>query len=276
MSLWIRLTSLKVIAIFISTLCLLGGGYYGYKQNAQNIAPAPADLQEVWKTFDLGGQKYPIIYEKQYITIDGEITDLDFFQPLFSADRPEVNPKKPRIVSEEAKSLLYFDVPGEYYLDLVAENNIKLKVLVLSQRERISGNVLRLFDFLVANLIVTKGNEEEFLKSRENFTKDFFTTKDPKMLSCGPTLAFFEILLRERFNLPVRDVTFTGAFMHGGKVQYSTHNMIEVFLPDLNKWVLFDVNNGFVVKWLDSFEITEIIRSASATKKILASLSSTP
>ncbi|MDP4743845.1 MAG: hypothetical protein NWS22_03280, partial [Porticoccaceae bacterium] len=179
-------------------------------------------------------------------------------------------PKMPRVVIEGERSLLYFDSPGEFYVE--AENNIKLKILVLSQREHISENVLRLFDFLVANLVVTQGNDKEFYENNGNFTIDFFMSKDPKMLLCGPTLSFFEILLRDRFNLPVRDVTFTGVFMEGGQLKYSTHNVIEVFLPDLNKWVMFDVNNGFVVKWLDSFEITEKIRSASATKKNISKL----
>ena len=79
MKLWIRLTILKATTIFILILCLLGGSYYWYKQNTQYIAPAPLELNEAWKAFDFGGQKYPIIYEKQYITIEGEIKDLDFF-----------------------------------------------------------------------------------------------------------------------------------------------------------------------------------------------------
>jgi hypothetical protein len=267
---WIRLSSLKVLAIFITILCLLGGGYYWHKKNVQIIAPAPSIVQEIWKSFDFGGQRYPIIYEKEYIAVGGEIRKLDFFLPVFSPNRPVVNPKMPRVVIEGGRSLLYFDSPGEYYVE--AENNIKLKVLVLNQREHISENVLRLFDFLVANLVVTQGNDKEFYENSGNFTIDFFMSKDPKMLLCGPTLSFFEILLRDRFNLPVRDVTFTGVFMEGGQLKYSTHNVIEVFLPDLNKWVMFDVNNGFVAKWLDSFEITEKIRSASATKTNISKL----
>lgn len=225
----------------------------------------PVNKQADRGSFNFGGQKYPVLYSQEYVALAEDLPSLNFFLPVFSPDRAVVNPEKPRIVVTNNRTLLYFDVPGEYYLD--TNNGKKLKVLVLDRDEEISSNVLRVFDFLVANLVVTQGNDKDFYENRGNFTIDFFESKEPKMLLCGPTLAFFEIILRDRFNLPVRDVTFTGVFMEGGQLKYSTHNVIEVFLPDKKKWVLFDVNNGFAVKWMDAFEITQKVRNASHSKK---------
>lgn len=218
-----------------------------------------------YSQFDFGGQKHPVLYNQEYVALDGTLRNLSFFKPVFSPDRAAVNPGRPRVVVEKSRTLMYFDIPGEYYLDI--NEDTQLKVLVLNRDDDISSNVLRVFDFLAANLVVTQGNDKEYYSDRENFSKDFFKSQAPKMLLCGPTLSFFETILRERFNLPVRDVTFTGVFMEGGQLKYSTHNVIEVFLPDKNKWMMLDVNYGFAVKWMDSFEITEKIRAASSTKK---------
>lgn len=231
------------------------------KVNQKELANKQAD----WGGFDFGGQKYPVLYSQDYIAINEDLLSLDLFLPLFSPDRAVVNPEKPRIVVMNKRTLLYFDVPGEYYLDI--NNDEKLKVLVLDRDQEISSNVLRVFDFLVANLVVTQGNDKEFYENSGNFAIEFFKSKEPKMLLCGPTLSFFEIILRDRFNLPVRDVTFTGVFMEGGRLNYSTHNVLEVFLPDKKKWVLFDINNGFAVRWMNAFEITEKVRNVSRSKE---------
>lgn len=227
----------------------------------ENRGGIPADYSQ----FDFGGQKHPVLYNQEYVAINGSLRSLSFFKPVFSPGRAAVNPGRPRVVVEKARTLMYFDIPGEYYLDI--NEGTQLKVLVLDRDDDISSNVLRVFDFLTANLVYTQGNDKEYYENRENFSKDFFKSKAPKMLLCGPTLSFFEIILRERFNLPVRDVTFTGVFIEEGQLKYSTHNVIEVFLPDKNKWVMLDVNNGFAVKWMDSFEIAEKIRAASSTKR---------
>lgn len=221
-------------------------------------------IQADYSQFDFGGQKYPVLYNQEYVALSGSLHNLDFFKPVFSPDRAAVNPGKPRVVVEKNRTLMYFDIPGEYYLDINKDK--KLKVLVLDRSDQISSNVLRVFDFFVANLVVTQGNDKEFYENSSNFAMGFFSSKGPKMLLCGPTLSFFEMVLRDRLNLPVRDVTFTGVFMEGGQLKYSTHNVNEVYLPDKNKWMLFDVNNGLAIKWMDSFEIAEKIREASSTK----------
>lgn len=221
-------------------------------------------IQADYSQFDFGGQKYPVLYNREYVALSGSLHNLDFFKPVFSPDRAAVNPGKPRVVVEKNRTLMYFDIPGEYYLDI--NEGTQLKVLVLNRNDDISINVLRVFDFLTANLVVTQGNDKAFYDNSGNFSMSFFKSKEPKMLLCGPTLSFFEIVLRERFNLPVRDVTFTGVFMKDGQLNYSTHNVIEVFLPDKNKWVMFDVNHGLAIKWMDSFEIADKVREASSTK----------
>ena len=86
------------------------------------------------------------------------------------------------------------------------------------------------------------------------------------MLLCGPTKGFFNTLVRQRFGLPTRSVTFTGVYFTDGRIQYMTHNVLEIYLPERKKWVLFDPNNGIIAKWKDAFEISEAVREASATK----------
>ncbi|MDR4463991.1 MAG: hypothetical protein MRJ66_06970 [Nitrospira sp.] len=257
------------IWVAISAAVILGlvGAYWmaTLSGEGQHIPQESLSKQLSWGSFDFGGQKYPVVYNREYVAINEDVVSLDLFLPVFSPDRAAVNPAQPRIVVENKRALFYFDVPGEYYLDI--NRGHKLKVVVLDRHEEISTNVLRVFDFLVANLVVTQGNDKEFYENNENYAIDFFKSKEPKMLLCGPTVSFFEIILRDRFNLPVRDVTFTGVFIEGGRLAYGTHNVVEVFLPDMSKWVLFDLNNGFVAKWMDAFEITEKVRSVSQSKK---------
>lgn len=248
-----------------SLLAYLAVAKHGTAESAGGEENRGGGIPADYSQFDFGGQKHPVLYNQEYVALRGSLRNLDFFTPVFSPDRAAVNPGKPRVVVEKGRTLMYFDIPGEYYLDI--NKGPQLKVLVLNRDDNISSNVLRVFDFLTANLVVTQGNDKAFYENRENFSMDFFKSEAPKMLLCGPTLSFFEMILRERFNLPVRDVTFTGVFMEGGQLKYSTHNVIEVFLPDKNKWMMLDVNNGFAVKWMDSFEIAEKIRAASSTKK---------
>jgi hypothetical protein len=254
-----------VILILAITAALLAAYWITFHQDRGKLSQKELVYKQVdWGSFDFGGHKYPVLYDRESIAINEDVPSLDFFLPVFSPDRAVVNPQKPRIAVVDNKTLLYFDLPGEYYLDI--NHDKKLKVLVLDRDEEISANVLRVFDFLVANLVETQGNDKDFYENSGSFAIDFFTSKEPKMLLCGPTLSFLEIILRDRFNLPVRDVTFTGVFMEGGRLTYSTHNVIEVFLPDKRKWVLLDVNNGFAVKWMDAFEITEKVRTVARSK----------
>ncbi|WP_295392836.1 hypothetical protein [uncultured Thiodictyon sp.] len=258
--------SVIAAALLIAALLLV---YAVSDRSKAANASAPPALRGDWGgSFGFSGKKYPILYNHESMSLPGNVKNHGFFLPTFSPDRPEVNPGSPRIVAAGENTLVSFDVPGEYYL--IFSEVAKLKVLVLDRDAAISANVLRLFDFLTANLVVTNGNDRDFYENREQFTVDFFKSSGPKLLFCGPTLLLFEALIRDRFNLPARDVSLTGVFLEEGQLRYSTHNVLEIFLPDKGRWVLFDVNNGLVIKWLDSFEITEKIRRASKTKQTIA------
>ena len=255
----------SVLAVALLGAVLLGAYFIKDRNKAAHASASPALRGDWGGAFDFNGKKYPILYDHESMSVPGNVKNYGFFLPTFSPDRPAVNPGSPRMVANGENTLVYFDVPGEYYLDI---NNIsKLKILVLDRDAAISSNVLRLFDFLTANLVVTNGNDQDFYDNREQFAVDFFKSSGPKLLFCGPTLLLFEALIRDRFNLPARDLTLTGVILEEGQLRYSTHNVVEIFLPDKERWVLFDVNNGLVIKWLDGFEITEKIRRASKTKQ---------
>jgi hypothetical protein len=216
-----------------------------------------------FESFNISSGDYPIFYNGATIQCNFIVKNTNFFQPLFSADRTVVNPVYPRISHHGNKSVLHFDSPGEYYLNL---NNKHIKICVLDANEPISSSVLRVFDFLSANSLVTCGNDKQFYQDPNHFTKSFFQSKDPFLLLCGPTLSLFQNIINLKFKLPCRDVTFTGVYMDSGQLKYVTHNLLEIYLPDIKKWCLFDINNGFIVKWLDSFELTNAIRSVSNSK----------
>ncbi|MFO7558532.1 MAG: hypothetical protein R6X10_06845 [Desulfobacterales bacterium] len=214
-------------------------------------------------SFDFGKMKYPIVYNGDTITASGSITKIDLFKPIFGPDRSCVNPIQPVV---QNGSQIKFSEPGEYYL-YVNNNQNALKALVLSRNEPLRESVLRLFDFCVANMLVCTGHEGLFAKDRQSLIDQWFRSDWPLMLICGPTQDLFGELVEERFGLPWRAVTFPGTFMQNGKVGYVTHNVPEVYLPDLDKWVLFDLNHGFMVKWLGAFEVCDKVREAVDNKK---------
>ena len=209
----------------------------------------------------LSGHLYPIIYVDEKLELDYKVKSINYFKPIFSPNRPSINPARPALKSTKKSSTLQFKAPGEYYLKLNSNNFLRL--LVINRDNNISENVLELFDFITANLVTTAGQDNLFYDDNKNFINNFFHSNHPILLTCGPTLSFFAQIIIDRLNLPVRDVTFTGVWMEGGQLKYSTHNMLEVYLPDKEKWMLFDINNAFAVKWLDAFEITELVRSST-------------
>jgi hypothetical protein len=217
-----------------------------------------------WGDFAFNGQKYPILYQNQTVLVKKQIASVGFFKPLQSPDRPEVNPGQPQLRNIGNASAITFERPGEYYL--ILNKDFRLKVLILDKDRSIDLNVLALFDFVAANMSNISGNDSEWYAGPDIFVRSYFSSDQPKMVLCGPTKDFFNILVRGRFGLPTRSVTFTGVYFEQGRVQYTTHNVLEVYLPEHKKWVLFDPNNGMVAKWKDAFELTEAVREASATK----------
>jgi hypothetical protein len=42
-----------------------------------------------------------------------------------------------------------------------------------------------------------------------------------------------------------------------------------VYLPDVGKWVVFDVNNAFVVRWKSALELSALVKAASRDSELL-------
>ena len=211
------------------------------------------------EVFSFGDSKYPVLFAGDTIRRWEDVQSLGFFSPLFGAERSVVNPATP--VVEERRNLR-FDEPGEYYLEINREHY--LKVLILDPREPISKGVLRIFDFLVANLLVSNGEGPIYYTlGPERYIQRWVQSKDPGLLLCGPTEKMFRTLVFERFRLPNRMVTLSGVYRRDGKIRTSTHNIPEIYLPDIGKFVLFDLNNAFVARWLNAIDLAYLMHSAT-------------
>ena len=214
--------------------------------------------------FDFGSCRYPLVYAGEAIHADDGLAITGTFEPLFGADRACVNPTRPSTLPDGG---LTFTEPGEYYLRL--EGDRALKVLVLSRDELISEAVIRVFDFCAANLLPMTGNDAEWYEDADALISGWCQSDQPKMLLCGPTYGVFKRLIDERLGLPIRMVTFPGTYRVGKKIQKGTHNVAEVYLPDVGKWVLFDVNNAFVVRWKSALELSVLVKAASRESELL-------
>lgn len=206
-------------------------------------------------TFHYPGVRFPLIFAGERIVSSAAVSSLSTFQPLFGASRSVVNPAEPTL---KGARTLTFEKPGEYYLTL---NDRPLKVLVFPQDETISSAVVRLFHFCVANSLYCGLEDNAWYKYRERFLDEFFASSTPMMLSCGPTHSVFRAMVAERFSLPTRIVNLSSAYYSGGQIARTTHNVPEVYLPDVGKFVLFDINSGYVARWLDAFDLTEAVRA---------------
>jgi hypothetical protein len=207
-------------------------------------------------SYDLGDSAYPILYTGDSIQSASQITDLRFFRPFFGKHRGRVNPVKPLLLEERR---LQFTKPGEYYLKLNGRHS--LKVLVLSKAETVSSDVLRIFDFLLANMVFCDGNDADWYADAEKAIGRLFTTKAPLALLCGPSHELFRRLVADRLALPSRIASFPGVYIRESRILRSTHNVAEVYLPDVHKFVFFDINNAFAAKWLSAMELSRAIHS---------------
>lgn len=206
-----------------------------------------------------GDSRYPVLLAGDAITRWEDILSVGFFAPLFSPERPVVNPATPTL---ERRRTLRFEVPGEYYLN-INEGHF-LKVLILDPREPISQGVVHIFDFLVANLLVSNGEQPLWdTLGPERYTQKWFRSKEPGWLLCGPTDWIFRALVFERFRLPNRMVTLPGAYRVNGKIVTGIHNAPEIYLPDIGKFVMFDVNNAFLVRWRNAIELAALIHDTA-------------
>jgi hypothetical protein len=127
--------------------------------------------------FHVRGHEFPVLYEGESIYSSNIIRGVEYFNPLFGAERELVNPDKP-LVGLDKKSLI-FNVPGEYYLKVNLTNAIK--VIVLSRQDSISSAVVRIFDFAVANLLYINAPDEQkrFYSDKNNYISDWFTSDRP-------------------------------------------------------------------------------------------------
>lgn len=218
--------------------------------NPSQVDP-PDDVAESTGDWDFSGQTYPVIYAGDSITAPMAITSLGDFQPYSGADRSIVNPAAPLI---EQQRRITFSQPGEYYV--VINGNTFVKTVVLDPDEPVSESVARVFNFCCANMIAANRDDKRAGAGFEEYSRDWFLSDDPAILLCGPTKFVLEGLIADRFGLPVRHVTFPGVVLENGVMISQTHNVIEVYLPDLESWVLCDVNNAFLPCWESAFDVS--------------------
>ena len=200
---------------------------------------------------------YPILRAGDAIEFSTDVRIAGTFEPLFGPDRDAVHPAQPDVEGR----CIRFDEPGEYYLRLGDQG--PLKVLVLGRGEPYSRSVVRVFGFCVANMLVSTSDDARLSADRRGYIAGWLHSESPAMLLCGPTYTVFAELVKEALGLPVRLVTFPGIYLSGEGPNKATHNVPEVYLPDLEKWVVFDVNNALLVEWLDAFELCRAVRDAA-------------
>ena len=202
---------------------------------------------------------FPIRYQDEPIEVSGQIDTWEFSEPTFGKKREIVNPAQPVISSGG----ISFPVPGEYYLKLNGGEAF-LRTCVLQRQEPSFNSIARIFDFTVANMLYSGADDFRWYAAdtRQKFVWDWFTGTDPVMLSCGPTHAVFRWLIEDRLGLPTRTVTFPATYYKRGKLVHDTHNVAEIYSPDLDRFVLCDVNNAFLPKWIDAISLSEIVTNS--------------
>lgn len=201
-----------------------------------------------------GYLRFPLLRPGEPITTDEKITKVEHFEPFFSPNRPVVNPAPP-IVRDRT---IFLREPGEYYLRL--NDHTPLRVAVFSPDEGITKSVLRLFDFMVANQLYARAQDRSWYAHRQRFLQRFFVDERPLILSCGPTHQVFRSLIEERFCLPTRIASSATTFYLADGMARLAHNVPEVYLPEFGKFVMFDLNSGYVAKWMDSIDVAEATR----------------
>lgn len=241
---------------------IISWGLYGCDK-AEDMPAVPEKPEEI---FDYGDSKFPIIYAGESIALFQKVQIITYFQPLFGKERSRVNPVQPR--KEDNK--IIFDTPGEYYL--MVNDAFPLKVIVLDPEEKISEGVLRIFDFSVANLLACNANDIDWNNNSWALLSGWFQSLEAKGLLCGPTAELFRRMVYDRFRLPSRWVTFPGTYRGRGKqIGRNIHNVVEVYLPEQERFVMFDINNALVVRWKSAMDIAKIIHAETDSTALMNS-----
>jgi hypothetical protein len=180
---------------------------------------------------------------------------IGFFTPWFGHYRKCVNPGKPKVSGRT----ISFRKAGEYYLRINEAQPVK--VLVLPPGENISRSVLRIFDFYIANKSAMNRDETQYAADPSGVIARWFRNDEPMLLLCSSAHDFFGRIIKEVFALPTRRVLLPGTGRLGSEVYKVIHHALEVYLPDIGKWALFDVSNRFVVRWFDAFDIVDFVRN---------------
>ena len=205
----------------------------------------------------INGLDYPVIFTDEEITLPKNISTISSFSSLWSPNR-KVTSNLPQKLNNRQ---LRFTQVGEYYL--IVNGEYIIRVLALNKSAPASENLRYLNNFASANFIATQADDFAFNSDPEKYLNNFATRVAPGQLLCGPTLDFLSRIITNKLKLPTRSVEFTGVNVNDGQIEYSTHNTIEAFAPDINKWVNLDPNNALLVKNSSALDITRMFRSVT-------------
>jgi hypothetical protein len=197
---------------------------------------------------------YPLVYTDEIISFPEKIKTLSTFSSLWSPNRKVINPSLPTVIDNS----LRFDDEGEYYM--VVNGKFIIRLLSLNRSETDSEKIQLLHNFTAANFIVTTSEDATFNSNPITYIENFTKSISPGQLLCGPTLNFLELIIQNKLDLPTRHTEFTGVIISEGKIEYSTHNTLEVYERNLNKWINLDPNNAFLVKNSSALDITKSFR----------------
>lgn len=208
-----------------------------------------------------------ILREGGTLRLSESIERITFWRPLFGARRSAVNPARPTLVGRAA---LRFEVPGEYYLRLNGHRYARALILPIDAPPRVA--FLSLFDFYLANSANTDADDALIVEDPAAYIRGFFVRHRPAAIHCGPTQAFLAKLIRTRLGLPVRFTVLPGGGRWpDGSINFGVHNVLEVYLPDVGKWVHVDANGGVLPKWRSTLEVSRVLRGALGARDVVFS-----
>lgn len=217
---------------------------------AAPLAAAPFVVSRI--DFSYGPYSLPILWAGDSITASEPVRHLETFCPIFAAERPVVSPAEPRVDGRR----ITFREPGEYYLRVNRSGDVK--VVVLDRAAGYLDAILRLFNFFSANNIYHGAHNSRYYGDRQQYVRDFFRSQEPMAIACGPTQQMFRRVVQDRFALPARACSGVGTFWRAdGSLVRAWHNVPEIYIPELNKFLFMDLNSSVIPMWLDGSEVAE-------------------